>query len=173
MIAALILFCLAVLLLLYALRLRRQTGVPWTRVVAGDTHGWRPLERPLFSRRYGLTGKPDYLLQLAHGYVPVEVKPTRRAAYPYDSDLMQLVAYCLLVEEMTGRPPPYGLLRYADATFRVDYTPAVRTELLAILEDMRADLEAADCSRSHDEPRRCAGCGFFDVCEDALVDETG
>jgi CRISPR-associated exonuclease Cas4 len=173
MIAALTLFCLAISLLLYALRLRRQTGVPWTRVVASDTHDWRTLERPLFSRRYGLTGKPDYLLDLARAYVPIEIKPTRRAVHPYESDLMQLVAYCLLVEETTGRPPPYGLLRYADTTFRVDYTPAVRAELLAILETMRADLEAADCPRSHDEPRRCAGCGFFDMCEDALVDETG
>jgi CRISPR-associated exonuclease Cas4 len=83
---------------------------------------------------------------------------------------MQLAAYCLLVEESTGQAPPYGLLRYADHTFRLAYTPAVRAELLALLDEMRDLLDAPDCARSHDEPRRCAGCGFAPVCDEALSD---
>lgn len=170
MTAALILFLLGGFILWFALRLRRQTGIPWVRVVSSDTNGWLPLERPLFARAYGLTGKPDYLLKLARAYVPVEVKPTRRAAQPYASDLMQLAAYCLLVEVALGQSPPYGLLRYAETTFRINYTPSVRAELLATLDDMRADLAANDCARSHNEPRRCAGCGFLEVCDEALFD---
>jgi CRISPR-associated exonuclease Cas4 len=98
------------------------------------------------------------------------VKPGRRASQPYDSDLMQLAAYCLLVEETTGRAPPYGLLRYAEATFRLDYTPALRERLLDILDEMHELLEADDAERSHDDPRRCAGCGFRSSCVDTLVD---
>lgn len=167
-VAAVLLLILALLLLLAALRLRRRTGLPWRRVAASDTGGGRPLAAPLFAPRYRLTGRPDYLLEQRGRLIPVEVKPGRRARQPYAADLAQLAAYCLLVEETEDQPPPYGLLRYADATFRLDYTPTVRAELLAILAEMRAALDADDCARSHASPARCRGCGFFAVCDEAL-----
>lgn len=117
---------LALLLLVVAVVLRWRAGLPWGRVAAMDVGVGRPLERPLVATRYGLVGKPDYLIERGGAMVPVEVKPGRRAPHPYDSDLMQLAAYCLLVEETTGHTPPCGYLRYANATFRLSYTPAVR-----------------------------------------------
>lgn len=167
MIALPLLLC-AILVLWYALRLRRHTGIPWARVVRQDTVG-RTLDRPLYTRRYGLTGQPDYLLERRGRLIPVEVKPSRRAPAPYESDLMQLAAYCLLVEETYGDAPPYGLLRYAEHTFRLDYTDAVRDQLLDLLDEMRAALDDDDCSRSHDDWRRCAGCGFADECDESLA----
>ncbi|MBV9791275.1 MAG: Dna2/Cas4 domain-containing protein, partial [Chloroflexi bacterium] len=133
MIAYLLLVC-ALGLLVLALRLRRATGLPWTRVHSSDTSGWRQADEPLVSQRYGLVGKPDYVLETRGGLIPVEVKPSRRAAAPYESDLMQLAAYCLLIEDTTGRAPSYGLLRYAEQTFKLPYTPALRSGLLALLE---------------------------------------
>jgi CRISPR-associated exonuclease Cas4 len=167
---ALPLLLLALLALWLGLRLRRRTGLPWARVVTQDMAG-RALERPLFARRYGLTGRPDYLIERRGVLIPVEVKPGRRASRPYASDLMQLAAYCLLVEETSGHAPPYGLLRYAEHTFRLDYTPVVRDELLDILDEMRVALDAPDCSRSHNDPRRCAGCGFALQCDESLIGE--
>lgn len=164
------LIALALALLAVAALARRRSGLPWGRVVAEDVSAGRQLQRALFSRRYGLTGKPDYLIERGGQTIPVELKPGRQASRPYDSDLMQLAAYCLLVEETTGRPPPYGLLRYADVTFRLAYTEAVREELLATLDEMRDLLGADDAGRSHDEPGRCAGCGFRTTCEDSLVE---
>ncbi|HEU4327673.1 MAG TPA: CRISPR-associated protein Cas4 [Roseiflexaceae bacterium] len=164
---ALALLLLAVLLVVAALKLRARTGLPWVPVLYRDTWG-RELERPLFARRLGLTGKPDYLIELRGVTIPVEVKPGRRATVPYESDLMQLAAYCLLVEETSGAAPPYGLLRYAEHTFRLDYTPRVRDEVLALIDEMRELLEEDDCPRSHDEPPRCRACGFYSQCEDAL-----
>lgn len=161
------LLLLALLLLLWALRLRRTTGLPWAPVIYQDTGGRAP-EKPLIARRLGLVGKPDYLLELRGRTIPVEVKPGRRAQRPYESDLMQLAAYCVLVEETSGVAPPYGLLRYAEQTFRLDYTEQTRSELLALLDEMRDELEQPDCDRSHDDPRRCGNCGFFEQCEQAL-----
>jgi CRISPR-associated exonuclease Cas4 len=152
-----------------ALWLRRRTGLPWTRVVSSDTDAGRPPDRPLFAPRYGLTGRPDYLIEHGRATIPVEVKPGRRAAAPYHADVMQLAAYCLLVEEQFGQAPPYGLLRYANNTFRLDYTPAVRAELLDLLAEMHDLLNADDVERDHDEARRCAACGFRDGCEDSLA----
>lgn len=166
---ALILIGVAFVLLALAALLRRRSGLPWGRVVADDASGGRELQRPLVSRRLGLTGKPDYLIERGSALIPVEVKPGRRAVQPYDSDLMQLAAYCVLVEETSGQAPPYGLLRYAEATFRLQYTPAVRARLLLLLDEMHALLDADDAARSHDDARRCAGCGFRASCEDSLA----
>ncbi len=165
-----ILLLAALLLFALALRLRRTTGIPWARVVASDMGRAHVPPQPLVAARYHLRGRPDYLLQTARSLIPVEVKPGRTAPRPYESDMMQLAAYCLLVEEQQGAAPPYGLLRYADATFRVAYTAALRARLLDTLEDMRAARDDDDCPRSHDQPQRCAGCGFVDVCDDALVE---
>lgn len=164
------LLSLGLLLLVLAVALRQRAGLPWGRVAAADVGAGRPLERPMVAMRYGLAGKPDYLVERGGALIPVEVKPGRRAPRPYDSDLMQLAAYCLLVEETTGHAPPCGFLRYANATFRLAYTPAVRQRLLDLLAEMRALLNASDVARSHDDPRRCAGCGFRTLCDDALAD---
>jgi CRISPR-associated exonuclease Cas4 len=157
----------ALLILVWGLRVRARTGLPWAPVSYSDT-GWRALEKPLLARRIGLVGKPDYLIELRGVTIPVELKPGRTAPRPYESDLMQLAAYCVLVEETRGAAPPYGLLRYADQTFRLDYTPRVRAELLALIDEMRDALTDADCDRSHDDIYRCRGCGFLAQCEQAL-----
>jgi CRISPR-associated exonuclease Cas4 len=160
------LLLLALVALIGALRLRASAGLPWAPVVYRDTDAQSP-ERPLIARRIGLVGKPDYLIQKRGRLIPVEVKPGRNATRPYESDLMQLAAYCLLLEETTGVAPPYGLLCYADRTFRLSYTAQVRQETLALIEEMRAALDN-ECDRSHDDPARCLGCGFFSMCDQAL-----
>lgn len=162
------LLALALAALIGAWRLRARSGLPWAPVVYRDTDAQSP-ERPLVARRLGLVGKPDYLIETRGRLVPVEVKPGRNASRPYESDLMQLAAYCLLIEETTGVAPPYGLLRYADRTFRLSYTARVREETLALIDEMRAALDN-ECDRSHDDPARCRGCGFFTVCDQALRD---
>lgn len=161
------LLMLALLIGLWGLRLRRATGLPWAPVTYQDTGGHAP-EKPLIARKLGLVGKPDYLLNVRGATVPVEVKPGRRAERPYESDLMQLAAYCVLVEEVEGVAPPHGLLRYAERTFRLDYTERLRDQLLDLLDEMRVALADADCDRSHDDLRRCAGCGFFEQCDQAI-----
>lgn len=167
---AAVLIVLALALLVAAVLLRRHTGLPWGYVAASDVGVGRSLEHPLVAERYGLVGKPDYLIVRGGAPIPLELKPGRRAPQPYDSDLMQLAAYCLLVEETTGHAPPYGLLRYANATFRLEYTPAVRRRLVRLLDEMHSRLDDDDVARSHADPRRCAGCGFRTTCEDSLAD---
>ncbi len=128
-------------------------------------------ERPLVSRRYNLTGRPDYLVRTKEGIVPVEVKSTRTPAggRPYDSHVMQLAAYCLLAEDVLGARVPYGIIRYADDEVTVDYTPELRDELLTLLEEMREAREAADVHRSHDDWRRCKGCSVREHCIESLA----
>ena len=167
---ALVLLLLSLALWLLARRTRRGTGLPAGRVVYTDTGGWSRPERPLFSQALRLTGKPDYLVEERGAYVPVEVKSgqaPRDGAHP--GHIYQLAAYCALVTEAYGRRPKYGLIRYADQTLRVDYTPALEAELRGLLDAMRADDGAADVPRSHQSPARCRACGFREECEQALI----
>lgn len=167
---AVALVVLALATLIVALRTRARSGLPWAPLLADDAGAGRAIDRPLVARRYGLTGKPDYIIERGGRQIPVEVKPGRRATQPYQSDLMQLAAYCLLIEETSGQAPPYGILRYAETSFRLVYSDAVREELLEIVDEMRELLAADDAARSHHEARRCGGCGFADICEQSLAE---
>ena len=148
---------------------QRKAGLPAGRVVYDDSsrRGGETVQ-PLYSPRLGLSGKPDYIVIQRNTPIPVEVKSRRSPREPYDSHVFQLAAYCLLVEDHLGVRPPYGIIRYQDRTFQVDFTEALEDELLALLGEMRKEKVSIAPHRSHDVPMRCKGCGFRDVCEESL-----
>lgn len=161
---------LAIILLTAANHLRRRSGLPQGKVVYDDTSG--SAGDILISRRYGLSGKPDYLLDDESGaLIPVEVKSgaAPRTGRPYDSHLMQLVVYFLLVEDALRRPVPYGLIRYRDRTLRIDNTENLRAELLNVLEQMRRVQANGAARRTHSQARRCAGCSMAESCDERLA----
>ena len=147
----------------------RETGLPVGRVTYVDTGAWDRCDRPLFSQRHRLTGRPDYLVQSRQGIIPVEVKSGSAPRQPYLAHLLQLAAYCLLVEEQEGRAPPYGILKYDDRAFEVDYSRNLRDELLDTLDAIRQDVHARDVNRNHDESGRCRGCGYRERCDQQLA----
>jgi CRISPR-associated exonuclease Cas4 len=151
-----------------AARARQTAGLPAGRLVYADTGDWRSPDEPLFSARYGLTGKPDYVVDTPDGLIPVEVKSRTAPSQPFPSHVLQLAAYCLLTEDSEGHAPPHGLIKYADGVFAVNYTPALRRELLALLDGMRSS-HRGEAQRSHNQPQRCAGCGYRPVCNQSLV----
>jgi CRISPR-associated exonuclease Cas4 len=164
------LLLVAIVLFLLAQRARRQSGLPAGVVVYTDAGGWTRAEAPLFSKALGLTGKPDYLVRRGDEVVPVEVKSMPApAGGPHAAHSFQLAAYCALVAEAYGRRPGYGLIKYADQTLAVPYTAALEAELRALLDEIRADREAGDVPRSHQQAARCRACGFRAVCSDSLV----
>jgi CRISPR-associated exonuclease Cas4 len=148
---------------------RREAGLPVGRVTYVDTGAWDRCERPLFSNRHRLTGRPDYLVSTREGVIPVEVKSGAAPEQPYPAHILQLAAYCLLVEEQESRLPPHGILKYDDRAFEIDYTPGLRAELLETLDAIRHDLHARHVDRSHDDPGRCRGCGYRERCDQRLA----
>ncbi|MBN1994337.1 MAG: CRISPR-associated protein Cas4 [Anaerolineae bacterium] len=167
---ALVLMVTGYLLLNRANALRRESGLPAGRLIYADTHeNWRPNNNPLYSPTHHLTGKPDYLVETPQAIIPVEVKSGHAPNIPYLGHLLQLAAYCLLVEETTGRTPPHGLLKYADALYEVDFTQELRRELLDTMAAIRQARLAETVKRNHHQPNKCLACGFKDVCEEALA----
>ncbi len=170
---ALVLLLLGLALLWLVRRDRASIGLPAGRVIYADTNNHGHPRDALASYRYGLSGRPDYVVKTREGLVPVEIKTSPAPPRPHEGHVLQLVAYCLLVEETYGRRPTHGLIRYADRTFRVDYTPELRAALLQTLARMRADLAATTVARNHTQPARCRHCGYRDVCGQALLTPAG
>ncbi len=147
--------------------LREGSGLPEGKIVYTDMERAHAPKTSLRSERWGLIGKPDYIVASGHSLIPVEVKSTRlpRSGKPYPGHILQLAAYCLLVEETYGRTPPFGYIRYGDGrTIRVPFTEDLRAELLHTLEAMRAAERAQEVKRSHSSPWRCEHCGLAYVC---------
>ncbi len=154
-----------------SIRLQQASGLPWGRLVYADTSSrdWQTPPQPLYAETYGLIGKPDYLIETAQSVIPVEVKSSQAPIVPYLGHLLQLAAYCLLVEATTGRTPPHGLLKYADALYEVDFTPELRQELLDTMSEMRQARHRNHVARSHQQPAKCAACGLRYTCDEALT----
>lgn len=153
-----------------------DTGRPVGRVAGTEVgRDGKRQEKPLVSNTLELVGRPDYLIEAEGGVVPVEVKSAACPAggRPYDSHLAQLAAYCLLVEDVLGRKVPYGLVKYRDREVRVEYTPELKERTLALINEMKAGMNASDegreVHRSHDDPRRCVGCSLRDACTESLA----
>ena len=117
----------------------------------------------LRSSRYRLAGRPDAVRRTSDGrLVPVELKSRRAPPRgPSRSHLVELWAYCLLLEEASGHAPPFGVLRYADREFRVRWDDASRSQLLAV----RAEVDRPYDGRATPSAARCARCSFADVCD--------
>ncbi len=171
---AILIFLLALALFFYARRLRVDAGLPAGEVVYSDTGAWETVEKPLLSRRYGLVGKPDYLVRVTQDgrqlTVPVEVKSRTRPRTTPESHILQLAAYCLLVEDIFKQRPPYGLLHYADATLQIPFDEELRRAVLDTAEEIRLARKAPDVHRQHEYPSRCRGCGYRHGCgQEALT----
>ena len=180
-----ILLLVACVAWLSARRGARQVDLPEGRLIYSDTgaaigriapvtlneRGERQ-EKPLLSHRHGLVGRPDYLVQTDEGIVPVEAKSANCPpnGVPYESHLMQLASYCLLVEDELGERVPFGVIRYRDRQLRVDYTDELRETLLELLAEIRAARAAEEVHRSHDERARCAPCRYREMCDESLAD---
>lgn len=168
--AALLLGLAALAMLALSRYLRRQSGLPEGEIVYEDASG--RLREPLFSRRLGLRGKPDYLLKdTGDNFIPVEVKSgyAPRGDRPYESHRLQIAAYFLLVEDVLQRPVRYGLIRYRDRSLRVDNTDELREELMETIGQMRTVLARDEAHRSHHHAQRCARCSMAHACDEALA----
>ena len=121
----------------------------------------------LVSSRHRLAGRPDAVRRRPDGtLVPVELKhrPLPRHG-PFRSHEAQLAAYCLLVEEATGRPPPFGVLRYDDGEVAVPWGADARRRLLSLLAEVQAPYDG----RADPAPAKCARCSWSPTCDASLA----
>jgi CRISPR-associated exonuclease Cas4 len=142
-----------------ARRAREGRAGALVAIDAGRSMSWT-----LRSERYRLVGRLDLVRRRPDGRpVPIEVKS--RASFrdgPPRSHIIQLWAYCLLLEENERKSPLYGILRYGDG---VEYTVPWGREERRILLDLREEMAGRYDGRARPAARRCAHCRWWAVCD--------
>ena len=166
---AILLLVLGFLLWLFSRRQRKSSGLPDGDLLYTDSSYWQTLPKSLYDPELELVGKPDYVVRAEKGWViPVELKSGNAPAYPWDSHIIQLAAYCLLVERHFGQRPPHGIIRYQNKSFTIPYTVELETRLHTVINEMRQVERTQSAQRSHNQPARCRGCGYAQICDQSL-----
>ena len=160
----------AFFLFLQASRQKKAAGLPGGRIIYSDTRGWGPLEKPITDPMLNLTGKPDYIRREGEELIPVERKSRIISpAGAYEGEILQLAAYCLLVEERFGKPVRRGHLLYLNRSLEIAFDDQLRRRLFGALGELKTAEAMSDVPRSHNSPARCRGCGFRKTCPDSLA----
>ena len=136
----------------------------------------------LESENYGLVGKVDCIRRRDGQIIPYEHK-RGRAARSVDgkpdvwaSDRLQIIAYCLLVEEHSGREILEGRDRYhADnQTVRVPVDEQARADFQIALNRARQLQASIERPKVTSNERLCVKCSLAPIClpEEARLTET-
>ena len=169
LIAALLLVLAAAAFAIASFLRRRAIVLPPGQLVYRDTDR-RAITQPITSRRLRLMGKPDYVYSISSMMVPVEVKRHRAGRYdPRERDVMQLLACCVLLEDVWGATVTHGLIEYGDRRFPIPYGAEQRLRVLELTEAIRRDRMAPDVVRDHHDAYKCGRCGYSETCGQALA----
>lgn len=177
-------FCLLLLLLPAKLLLRRQMrklpardDIPGYALLYADQKregkGTEDFGKLLYSERYDLQGKPDYVFRsrFLGRIVPVELKSGSigEADLPHEGDYLQLAAYFLILEDVYGKRPTFGRLVYRDYMFEIRNTRKVRKDVFRTMREMqdmlRYGVGKPKNSFAHCRPCICNGtvCQFSET----------
>jgi len=125
------------------------------------------LDKPakaFFSKKYRISGKPDYIVKKDKRYLPVELKSGSHDS-PQKNHIFQLAAYCHLIEENYGVFVPYGVLVYSDGDqFNVPFDPKTRFELESTIKDMRRVIKTGKMNFDFKDTYKCKNCSMKEHC---------
>ncbi len=99
----------------------------------------------LYSQKYDIQGKPDYIFKksFGRGIMPVEIKSGKigNESMPHYGDYLQLCAYFLIIEDVYGIKPKFGKIIYKDYMFVIRNGYFARRDITKVLARMRNMLE--------------------------------
>lgn len=144
---------------------KEELGVRRANLIYTDEKGCKLLK----ASHYGLQGKPDYIFETwgLKKLIPLEVKSAvLKEDWPHQGDLMQLIAYFLIIEEVYGKRPPYGKLVYKNKTFTVKNTKKMRKELLKTVKVMQQMLDGKVTPKVTPSFKHCKNC----ICQQTVCE---
>ena len=89
-----------------------------------------------------LRGKPDAIRKENDQYIPLEIKTGKTPREPYINHTMQLMAYCLLIQEHYGERPQGGIIKYPEREFKVAYTKEAEEAVRQLVKEIAAHKKA-------------------------------
>jgi len=144
---------------------KKEYNIPQGKITYSDLN--KPA-RALFSKKYLLSGKPDYVIQNKNKLIPIELK-TGSYNSPKKNHIFQLAAYCQLLEDNYNVFVPYGILVYNNQTqHKINYNPRLRFELENAIKNMRSLLKTKKITRNHNDPHKCINCSMRNHCSQKI-----
>jgi CRISPR-associated exonuclease Cas4 len=123
----------------------------------------------LISKKFQVSGRPDSIIKIDDKYIPVELKTGRVPKGPYFSHILQIAAYCVLVEDKYGIRPPYGIIKYGkEKEFKIDYTPELKELLNEKVNEMQKAINGKKLHRNHNRIGKCRYCSRRKKCPERL-----
>jgi len=116
-----------------------------------------------------IAGKPDYITENNNHLIPVEFKSGNHS-YPLKNHVMQLAAYCQLIEDNYNDFVPFGVIVYnSKSEFKIPFNPKTRYDLENTIKKMRYDLRTGNISLNHNDPNRCKACSMKKHCDKKII----
>ncbi|MDD1768478.1 MAG: CRISPR-associated protein Cas4 [Methanomassiliicoccales archaeon] len=125
--------------------------------------------RLLKSDRYGLSGRPDYILLIDGELVPVDVKTGRQPRGPLFSHILRVAAYCLLLSEDEGVKVTHGILKYDNIEHEIEFDDETKRLLISKLDEMRNLMTTQQVHRNHNRAGKCRSCSRRSICPERLA----
>lgn len=124
---------------------------------------------PLYSQKFGLSGKADIVERRGAEIIPVEYKKGRRRQF--ENDDIQLCAQGLCLAEMFQAEVRRGFIFHAASRRRreVVFDEILINETVKTIEAVRALLQAEKIPAAQLKPR-CDGCSLYGICLPRLSD---
>jgi len=134
----------------------------------GLLEGRRHFGSWLFSRKLGLSGKLDLLIETDDACFPVDFKYTTRR--PHRNHSFQLAAYAALVEEKFRKPVPAGFifLTIPDCVVRVPISDQLRSEVRGALSGIYKMIQTETFPEATSARARCTDCEYRNFCADVF-----
>lgn len=145
-------------------RLEKRRKLSGYRLAEGERrfHFW------LGSKRLGLTGKLDLLIESPEGLFPVDFKMT--TGKPHRNHIFQLCGYALLLEDKFQQPVNKGfvyLIAKSDAVV-FDLTPELKEQTRTVLGEIRRMIEKEEMPPPTPVRNRCTDCEYRNFCGDVF-----
>jgi CRISPR/Cas system-associated exonuclease Cas4 (RecB family) len=124
--------------------------------------------KTFYSKKLNLTGAPDALISEKNRLIPIEIKS--KALKVQDRHIMSMTAYLRLIEENTGKKPPYGILILGNnkRNIRILNTPERQEELTNLLQEMSLVLAGVKDVLAAPTHYKCKNCIYSVTCPKKL-----
>lgn len=120
-------------------------------------------ELKIASEKLGLTGRIDRLEIWKDEIIPFELKNKKSDNKMYDSDIVQLVAYALLLDDSYSCSIRKGFIQYKDKKVDLAISDELKKDVLELIDKVRR-IDDERCPPIQENFKKCDTCNLKEHC---------
>lgn len=144
--------------------LKRETGIGDSAEIVALAGSKILPGKEYSSSSLQLASKPDALIKELGHLIPVDRKPMLKRIH--DRNIAQMMVNLLLIEEIEGEKPPYGVLLLGkdEKKSQIKNTPERARWVLSLVDEMQSIVDGVPAIPSPN-PQKCKNCDVNQRCE--------